>query len=77
MDPPVQYVPSPSTLSAWNIILAERDKINLRHHFQNTRYECHIWADDPNKGNTDRHVVGIHTWNPDTEKPEAVTLGYS
>ena len=29
------------------------------------------------KGNIDRHVVGIQTWNPDTEKPEGVILGYS
>ena len=50
MDPPVKYVSSPSTLSAWNIILGECDKRNLRHHFQNTPYECHIWVDDSIKG---------------------------
>ena len=49
----------------------------MRESFKDSPYEAHIWADDSNKGGSDRHVVGIHTWNKLTEKPEAYILGYS
>ena len=49
----------------------------LRESFKDSPYEAHIWADDSTKGGSDRHVVGIHTWNKLTEKPEAYILGYS
>ena len=49
----------------------------MRESFNDSPYEAHVWADDSNKGGSDRHVVGIHTWNKLTEKPEAYILGYS
>ena len=61
VPPPDRFVPSPATLSTWSIVLGEADKINLRRKFNQSQFEFHIWADDSNKGNTDRHVVGIHT----------------
>ena len=70
-SPPAYFVPSPATLSAWNIHLGEVDKIHLRSKFKDSSFEAHIWADDSNKGGSDRHVMGIHTWNKATEKPEA------
>ena len=36
-----------------------------------------MWADDSNKGGNDRHAVGFHAWNNETEKPECLILGYS
>ena len=62
-NPPTQFVPSPSTLAIWNNTLGEVDKINLRTLFAASQYDFHLWADDPNKGGNERHVVGVHTWN--------------
>ena len=75
--PPANFVPSPATVSSWNICLGEVDKIHLRTKFKDSSYEAHIWADDPNKGSCDRHVVGIHTWNNQADKPEGYVFGYS
>lgn len=75
--PPANFVPSPATLSSWNIYLGEVDKMHLRTKFKDSPYESHIWADDSNKGGCDRHVVGVHTWNSQTDKPEGYILGYS
>ena len=72
-----KFDPSSLTIASWNLYLGEFDKIHLRESFKASRYETHIWADDSNKGGSDRHVVGIHTWNKLTEKPEAYILGYS
>ena len=33
---------------------------HLRRQFIDSPYEFHIWADDSNKGNTDRRLVGAH-----------------
>ena len=49
----------------------------LRTKFRDSPYEAYTWADDSNKGGSDRHVVGIHRWNNQTEKPEGYILGYS
>ena len=76
-NPPTQFVPSPSTLAIWNNILGEVDKINLRTRFAASRYDFHLWADDSNKGGNERHVVGVHTWNSESQKPEGYILGYS
>ena len=73
---PDRFVPSQVTLSTWNIGLGDVCNINLRQKFNQNQYEFHIWIDDSNKGNTDQHVVGIHTWNNTTSKPEAYILGY-
>ena len=70
-------MPSPSTLSIWNNILGEADRINLRNRFSASKSDFHLWADDSNKGGNDRHVVGFHTWNNEAEKPEGLILGYS
>ena len=75
--PPPKFVPSPATIASWNLYLGEVDKIHLRESFKDSPYEAHIWADDSTKGGSDRHVVGIHTWNKLTEKPETYILGYS
>ena len=75
--PPARFVPSPATLSSWNVILGEVDKINLRKKFVDGPYDFHIWADDSNKAGNDRHFVGIHTWDSKESKPEAHILGYS
>ena len=49
----------------------------MRESLKDSPYEAHIRAEDANKGGSDRHVAGIHTWNKLTEKPEAYVLGYS
>ena len=69
---PANFVPSSATVSSWNVYFGEVDKIYLRTKFEDSLYEGHIWADDSNKGGSDRHVVGmeqpsreargIHTW---------------
>ena len=61
-------IPSPSTLSTWNNILAEADKIDLRSRFSASKSDFHLWADGSNKGGDDRHVVGVHTWNNENKK---------
>ena len=75
--PPANFVPSPATVSSWNVCLGKVDKIRLRTTFKDSPYEAHIWADDCNKVGSDRHVVGIHTWNKQAEKPEGYILRYS
>ena len=75
--PPANFVPSPATVSSWNVCLGEVNKIHLRTKFKDSPCEAHIWADDSNKGGSDRHVVGIHIWNKQAEKPEGYILGYS
>ena len=76
-NPPPDFIPSPSTLSIWNNILGEADRINLRNRFSASKSDFHLWADDSNKGGNDRHAVGVHTWNNEAEKPEGLILGYS
>ena len=40
--PPLdRFVPSQVTLSTWNIVLGEADKINLRRKFNQSQYEFH------------------------------------
>ena len=51
--PPARFVPSPATLSSWNAILGEVDKINLRKKFVDSPYDFHIWTDDSNKAGND------------------------
>ena len=74
---PVNFVSSPATLPSWNTILAEVDKINSRKRFSDNPYEFHIWADDSNKGGSDRHVVGVHNWNSELAMPQGIILRYS
>ena len=76
-NPPADFIPSPSTLSTWRNILGEADRINLRNGFSASKSDFHLWAHDSNKGGNDRHAVGVHTWNNETEKPEGLILGYS
>ena len=73
IPPPDRFVPSQVTLPTWNIVLGEADKIKLQRKFNQSQYEFHIRTDDSIKGNTDWHVVGIHTWNNTTSEPEAYT----
>ena len=35
-----------------------------------------LWADGSEKGGNERHVVGVHTWNSESEKPESLPEGY-
>ena len=76
-SPPANVVVSPSTLADWNILLGEADKIILRKRFASSRYDFHVWSDDSNKGGEERHIVGVHTWCPETNKPRAYVLGNS
>ena len=68
---------TPSTLSIWNNILGKADRINIGNRFSASKSDFHLWTDDSNKGGNDRHVVGVHTWNNETEKPDGLILGYS
>ena len=61
---PARFVPSPATLSSWNVILGEVDKINLRKKIVGSPYDFHIWADNSNKAGNDRHVC----WHPHLEQ---------
>ena len=29
-----------------------------------------LWADDSKKGGNERHVVGVHSWNSESQKLE-------
>ena len=40
-------------------------------------YDFHVWSDDSNKGGEERHVVGVHTWCPEINKPRAYVLANS
>ena len=49
-SPPANLVVSPTTLSDWNVLLGEADKLILLKRFGNSKYDFHIWSDDSNKG---------------------------
>ena len=36
-----------------------------------------LWADDSKNGGNERHVVGVHTWDSESQKPEGYILEYS
>ena len=76
-SPPANLVVSPTTLSDWNVLLGEADKLILLKRFRNSKYDFHIWSDDSNKGGEERHIVGVHTWCQETHKPRAYVLANS
>ena len=63
-SPPTNFIVSPTTLSDWNVLLGEADKLILRKRFSNSKYDFHLWSDDSHKGGEERHIVGVHTWCP-------------
>ncbi|PFX22700.1 Zinc finger MYM-type protein 1 [Stylophora pistillata] len=75
--PPTNFVVSPSTLSDWNVLLGEADKLILLKRFSNSKYDFHLWSDDSHKGGEERHIVGVHTWCPIESKPRAYVLANS
>ncbi|KAL9964792.1 hypothetical protein ACROYT_G028477 [Oculina patagonica] len=52
-------------------------KLTLRKKFARSEYDFHVWSDDSNKGGEERHIVGVHTWCPEMNKPRAYVLGNS
>ena len=78
-SPPANLVVSPITLSDWNVLLGEADKLIVLKRFRNSKYDFHIWSDDSNKGGggEERHIVGVHTWCQETHKPRACVLANS
>ncbi|XP_068721450.1 uncharacterized protein [Montipora capricornis] len=73
-SPPKNLIVSPTTLSDWNVLL---DKLILCKRFANSKYDFHVWSDDSNKGGKERHIVGVHTWCHETNKPRAYVLANS
>ena len=65
-NPLTQFVPP----LAKNYTLGEADEINLRTCFAASQYSIDLWADDSKKGGNERHVVGVHTLNSESQKPE-------
>ena len=76
-SPPTNFIVSPTTLSDWNVLLGEADKLILRKRFSNSKYDFHLWSDDSHKGGEERHVVGVHNWCPLENKPWAYVLANS
>ena len=76
-SPPTNLVVSPTTLADWNVLLGEADKLILCKRFANSKYDFHVWSDDSNKGGEERHIVGVHTWCPENNKPRAYVLANS
>ena len=74
---PTNVVVSPSTLTDWNILLGEADKVILRKRFASSQYHFHVWSDDSNKGGKEQYIVGVHTLCPEINKPRAYVLGNS
>ena len=74
---PMNVVVSPTTLADWNVLLGEADKLLLRKRFASSKYDFHVWSDDSNKGGEERHIVGVHTWCPEINKPRAYVLANS
>ena len=75
-SPATNDVVSPSTVADWTIEL-EADKLILRKSFGSSQYDFHVWSDDSNKNGEERHVVGVHTWCPEINKPRAYVLAKS
>ena len=76
-SPPTNFIVSPTTLSDWNVLLGEADKLILRKRFSNSKYDFHLWSDDSHKGGEERHIVGVHTWCPLESKSRAYVLANS
>ena len=76
-SPPASLVVSQTTLSDWNVLLGEADKLIVLKRFRNSKYDFHIWSDDSNKGGEERHIVGVHTWCQETHKPRGYVLANS
>ena len=49
-SPLKNFVVSPTTLSDWNVLLSEADKLILRKCFSNSKYDFHLWSNDYHKG---------------------------
>ena len=73
----VVHVVAPSTMADWNILLGEADKLILRKRFASSQYDFLVWSDDSNKGVEEWHIVGVHTWCPEINKPRAYVLANS
>ena len=74
-DPPTNFIISPTTVSDWNILLGEADKITLKSMLKHSEFEIHLWGDDSHKGSEERHVFGCHTWDQDRQHPVRYVLG--
>lgn len=65
---------SPSTIAEWNILLAEVDKAVLQDKLAQNPYNVHVWADDCNTREDERHMARVHTWCDATNGPVAYVL---
>ena len=45
-SPPTNLAVSLTTLSDWNVLSGEADKLISRKHFSNYKYDFHLWSDD-------------------------------
>ena len=70
-SPSANLVVSPTTLSDWNVLLGEADKLILLKRFRNSKYDFHIWSDDSNKGGqgeeTHNYSRGTHMVSRNTQ----------
>ena len=65
---------SPTTLSRWNVLLGEVDRLNLRKELESTTSDICLFADDSNKGHEERHIMGVHLWSNKLEGPVGYVL---
>ena len=65
---------SPTSLSRWNILLGEVDRINLADVLSSASSDICLFADDSNKGHDERHIVGVHVWSDSIESPVGYIL---
>lgn len=75
-SPPTNLIVSPSTLSDY-VLLGEADKLILQKRLARNKHDFHVWSDDSSKGGDERHIVGVHTWCQETDKPKAYVLANS
>eukprot|EP00117_Sycon_ciliatum_P018933 scpid75139/ scgid17326/ len=65
---------SPTTLSRWNVVLGEVDRLNLSHVLATVDSDVCLFADDSNKGHDERHIMGVHVWSAQQNRPVGYIL---
>ncbi|KAL9977708.1 hypothetical protein ACROYT_G015143 [Oculina patagonica] len=67
------------TYPSYRDIKCKLQSFHLSREFTRTynQYDFHEWSDDSNKDGEVHHIVGVHTWCPEINKPRAYVLGNS